>query len=188
MKLVVGLGNPDRKYGETRHNVGFMVLAELAARYGSDRPKSKFHSQLMEVRIGGEKVFLQSPLTYMNRSGVAVSESFRFYQIDVCDLLIVCDDLNLPLARLRMRSKGSAGGQKGLADIICRIGTNEFSRLRIGIGSPPPGWDASDYVLGKFAEDERPEIDRAIKKAADAIECWVNEGSSEAMNRFNNNE
>ncbi len=185
MKLVVGLGNPDRKYHETRHNVGFMVLAELGRRYGMGRAKSKFHGELLEARIGGEKVLLLSPLTYMNRSGLSVDEATRFFQIDAKDLLVVCDDLNLPLGKLRLRLKGSSGGQKGLGDIIRRLGTEEFVRLRIGIGAPPEGWDAADYVLGKFTKTEKSVMELTVQQAADAVVCWVGEGSTECMNRFN---
>jgi PTH1 family peptidyl-tRNA hydrolase len=185
MKLVVGLGNPERKYQGTRHNVGFLVLAEVGRRHGSGRPKAKFHGEVMEASLGGEKALLVSPLTYMNRSGISVQEARAFHKLATEDLLVVCDDLNLPLGKLRLRAGGSSGGQKGLDDIIRRLATEEFSRLRIGIGSPPEGWDASDYVLGKFTRLEIPHIEDAVSRAADAVACWATEGIGNCMNRYN---
>lgn len=185
MKLVVGLGNPDRKYQGTRHNVGFMVLAELARRHGQGRPKAKFHGEVMEATLGGGKVLLLSPLTYMNRSGISVHEACGFHKLPLADLLVVCDDLNLPLAKLRFRAQGSSGGQKGLEDIIRRLGTEEFSRLRIGIGSPPEDWDAADYVLSKFTRIEIPHVENAVAHAADAVAEWAALGVHDCMNRYN---
>jgi len=185
MKLVVGLGNPGRRYRKTRHNVGFDVLAELNKRFGRTSPRSKFHGEVVEADLDGERALLLSPLTYMNRSGLSVQEAKRFYRIADDDLLVVCDDLNLPLAKLRVRSKGSAGGQKGLEDIIRRLGTEEFPRLRIGIGSPPEGWQGVDYVLSKFTREETEEIERAVQTAADAVACWAREGIAACMNQYN---
>ena len=156
MKLVVGLGNPGRKYEGTRHNLGFAVLAELAKQLGAGRPKEKFHGELVEAELEGEKLLLLGPLTYMNNSGTSVLAARDYFALANENLLVVCDDLNLPLAKLRFRPGGSAGGHKGLADIIGRLGTEEFPRLRIGIGSPPEHWDATDFVLGRFAEAEKP--------------------------------
>ena len=185
MKLVVGLGNPERKYHGTRHNVGFLVLAELARRFGSGRPKAKFHGEVVEAELGGEKALLLSPLTYMNRSGTSVQEAWSFYKLTGEQLLVVCDDLNLPLAKLRFRAQGSSGGQKGLADIIRRLGSEEFSRLRIGIGSPMEDWDSADYVLSKFNKKETIEIEEAVCRAADAVDVWAREGIENCMNRYN---
>ncbi|HLA85376.1 MAG TPA: aminoacyl-tRNA hydrolase [Thermoguttaceae bacterium] len=185
MRLIVGLGNPTRKYHRTRHNVGFMVLAELAKKYGAGRPKSKFHGELVEATIEGQRALLLSPLTYMNRSGVSVHEARDFYKLPLENLLVVCDDLNLPLAKLRFRTGGSSGGQKGLADVIDRLGTEEFARLRIGIGSPPENVDATHYVLSEFNEEETREINAAVARAADAAACWVAGGAEDCMNRFN---
>ena len=184
MKLVVGLGNPGRKYAGTRHNVGFEVLADLARRY-SATTSSMNDAEVADVVIGGERVFLCAPQTFMNLSGRAVRQIADFYKIEAEDLLVVCDDLNLPCGRLRLRGKGSAGGQKGLADIIQRLGTNEFARLRIGIGSPPPRMDGAAFVLAKFLPEERSVIDEAVLRAADGVEAWVRDGTQRAMNTVN---
>ena len=185
MKLVVGLGNPGRKYEGTRHNVGFRVAAELAEKHGRTKPRRAFQGELVEATIDTEKLLLLCPHTLMNLSGGSVLEARDFYKIPHDDLLIVSDDLNLPLGKLRFRKSGSSGGQRGLQDIIRRLGTDEIPRLRIGIGSPPAGRDAADFVLGRFGKEEKPEIDVAIGCAADAAEIWVREGIAVAMNRYN---
>jgi len=185
MKLVVGLGNPGRRYEGTRHNVGFAVLAELARRFATSRPKSKFQGELVEADLLGQKTLLLSPLTYMNRSGSSVQAARDFYKLSNETLLVVCDDLNLPLAKLRFRTKGSSGGQKGLDDVIRILGTEDFSRLRIGIGDPPEGFDATDYVLAKFTTEEKPEIEHAISQAVEAVTVWAREGVEHCMNRYN---
>lgn len=185
MKLVVGLGNPGRKYDGTRHNLGFEVLRELARRHGDGKPKQKFDGEIVEARIGDERTLLLCPLTYMNRSGSSVGKAREFYKLDDGDLLIVCDDFNLPLGRLRVRSKGSAGGQKGLADIIRCLGSDQLARLRIGIGPVPEGWDPVDFVLGRFARDEGAVAAETVGRAADAAECWIREGTAACMNRYN---
>ncbi len=185
MKLVVGLGNPGRKYKDTRHNVGYMALAELARRYGSSSVRAKFHADVVEANIEGERALLLSPLTYMNLSGTSVVEAFRFYKLSFAGLLVICDDLNLPLGKLRIRAKGSSGGQKGLADIINRLGDEQFARLRIGIGEPPSGWDAADFVLSRFNKKETTEIELAVQQAADAVALWAREGTHACMNRHN---
>jgi len=185
MKLIVGLGNPTRQYQGTRHNVGFMVLGALAAKVATGRPKAKFHGELLETTVGGQRVLLLNPLTYMNRSGISVHEARDFYKLPLEDLLVICDDLNLPLAKLRFRSGGSSGGQKGLADIIERLGTDQFARLRIGIGAPPENRDSADYVLSKFTKEEADEINAAVTQAAESTTCWVTNGIQDCMNRYN---
>lgn len=186
MKIIVGLGNPGSKYKDTRHNIGFDVIAELAKRHLTDRPKAQFDSEIAEIRIGTEKCLLISPLTYMNLSGKAVQAAVGFYKVSAQDdLMIVCDDLNLAPGRIRVRARGSAGGQNGIKDIINRLGSPDFARLRVGIGKPPPRWDTADYVLGKFDSAERTLIDAAIATSANAVEAWVNEGVQNVMNRFN---
>jgi PTH1 family peptidyl-tRNA hydrolase len=185
MKLVVGLGNPGRKYQGTRHNLGFAVLAELAKRLAVGRPKEKFHAELVEAELAGEKLVLLGPLTYMNNSGTSVVAARDYFTLANEDLLVVGDDLNLPLAKLRFRPGGSAGGHKGLADIIARLGTDEFPRLRIGVGSPPAQWDPTDFVLGHFTDEEKPEIARAVGSAADAVADWARQGIEFCMNRYN---
>src|SRR5262245_4690790 len=185
MKLVVGLGNIGRRYENTRHNVGFNVLDLVAERNAGGSSKEKFEGRTQDITVGGEKALLLWPHTLMNLSGRSVQAAVAFYQIPLTDLLVVCDDFNLPLAKLRFRGKGSAGGQKGLEDIIKRLGSEEFSRLRIGIGPVPDQWDAADFVLGKFGPSDRAMIDEAIQDAAEAVECWFKDGTSTAMNQYN---
>jgi len=185
MKVLVGLGNPGRKYAETRHNVGFEVVAELARRHGASKPKVRFEAEISEAPVGGDRLLLVAPQTFMNASGRTVRQLVDFYQLSVSDLLVVCDDINLPLAKLRMRRSGSAGGQKGLENVVLHLGTQNVPRLRIGIGLPPPGRDSADYVLDRFRKAEREAIDVAIATAADAVEAWLAEGIDRAMNRFN---
>jgi PTH1 family peptidyl-tRNA hydrolase len=185
MKLVVGLGNPGRKYEGTRHNVGFRVAALLAERHGTSKPKRAFQGELVEAVIEAEKVLLLCPHTLMNLSGGSVLEARDFYKIANEDLLVVGDDFNLPLGKLRFRQSGSSGGQRGLENILHRLGSDEIPRLRVGIGSPAEGRQAADYVLGRFSKAERVEVDDAIVRAADAVAVWVREGVAVAMNRYN---
>ncbi len=185
MKLVVGLGNPGRKYEGTRHNVGFRVATELAAKYGNTKPKRAFQGEVVEAFIGSEKVLLLCPHTLMNLSGQSVLEARDFYKIPPEDLLVVSDDLNLPLGKLRFRKSGSSGGQNGLKDIIRRLGGEDIPRLRIGIGSPPASRNPADFVLGRFGKDEVDEIEVAIGRAADAVALWVSEGIARVMNEYN---
>ena len=185
MKLIVGLGNPGRKYEGTRHNVGFEVIAELGRRYDVGRPKSKFNAEIVETIITNKKTLLMCPLTFMNLSGQSVRAVFDFYKLSLDDILIVCDDVNLPFARLRMRPGGSAGGQNGLKDIIDRLDSQQFCRLRIGIDRPPPEWEVSNYVLGRFSKEDLVAIEGAVKLAGDAVEYWIGEGIEKAMSRFN---
>ena len=188
MKLIVGLGNVGRKYENTRHNVGFNVLELVAQRGGSspkEKPKERFDGRTLEVTIGSERMLLLWPHTLMNRSGQSVQAAVAFYKLPLSDLLVVGDDFNLPLGKLRFRSLGSAGGQKGLEDIIKRLGSEEFSRLRIGIGPVPDAWDAADFVLGRFGPSDRAIVEEAIDRAAEAVECWVTDGTQVGMNRFN---
>jgi len=187
MKLVVGLGNPGREYQGTRHNIGFMVLAELFVRIGRPKPKQKFHGEVVEMEVAGEQVLLLSPTTYMNRSGLSVSEAIRFYKMALTELLVVCDDMNLSFGQLRMRTGGSDGGQKGLRDITQKIASHDFCRLRIGVGRPPDRMDAADYVLSGFNPDERKKLSDLVGTAANAVECWLKFGPQETMNRYNVN-
>ncbi len=190
MKLVVGLGNPGRRYEGTRHNVGFIVARELAKKHGTGphgigTVKTRFQGETVDAEIAGEKVLLLTPSTYMNESGAAVLAARDFYKIALDEILVVCDDLNLPLAKLRLRATGSAGGQKGLEDIIRRLGSAEFARLRIGIGSPPAGWNWPDFVLSKFKKEELPEMELAVARACEAVGVWSREGIQACMNRYN---
>ncbi|MFZ5832936.1 MAG: aminoacyl-tRNA hydrolase [Planctomycetota bacterium] len=188
MKLVVGLGNPGRQYEGTRHNVGYLVLAEFARRHGAGLPvRNKFRGEVLEFDYRGEKTVLLSPLTYMNLSGLSVAEAKGFYKLENDSLLVVTDDLNLPVARLRFRARGSAGGQKGLENIIQQLGHSDFARLRIGVGTPPPRWNWADYVLAKFTKEEMPQIEKAVQQAADAVGDWIREGIDYCMRTYNGN-
>lgn len=185
MKLVVGLGNPGRKYTGTRHNVGFEVLAELARRTGAGSKKCDFDAELIQTNLGAANVLLAAPQTFMNLSGSSVLRLRDFYKLTDDEILVVCDDFNLPLGRLRMRSGGTAGGQKGLSDIIRRLSSEQIPRLRIGIGSPPANVDPADFVLSKFRREELPEIELAIVRAADAVSDWATQGIEPTMNKYN---
>jgi len=185
MKVLVGLGNPGRKYEGTRHNVGFEVVAEMARRHSATKPRARFEAQVAEAGVGAEKLLLVAPQTFMNASGRTVRQLVDFYQLSPSDLLIVCDDINLPVAKLRMRRSGSAGGQKGLENIVLHLGTQDVPRLRIRVDLPPPGRDSADYVLDRFHKSEREALDAAIGTAAEAVEAWITEGIDRAMNRFN---
>lgn len=186
MKLIVGLGNPGQKYEGTRHNVGWEVLSHLARQCAASNAKSRFQGEVAEARVGSDKVLLLCPLTFMNLSGTSVQQARDFYKLGDQDLIVVCDDYNLPLAKLRFRAKGSSGGQRGLADIIRKLGTDEFSRLRIGIGEPPPRWNAADFVLSRFSgKDERERMDEAVSRASDALVKWVERGIEHCMNQYN---
>jgi PTH1 family peptidyl-tRNA hydrolase len=184
MKLIVGLGNPGRKYEQTRHNVGFMVANKVASLIGASPSKVRFEAELAEGG-GDEKLVILWPQTYMNASGKSVRKACDFYKLAAHDLLVICDDMNLAAGRLRFRATGSAGGQKGIADIIRHLGTDEFPRLRIGIDRPPPGWDASDYVLAKFTKEEQDKIEASTTDAARAAIDWATQGIGFVMNRYN---
>jgi PTH1 family peptidyl-tRNA hydrolase len=185
MKLVVGLGNPGRRYDGTRHNVGFVVVGQLAKANAVGTVKSRFQGDTVDAEIAGEKVLLLTPSTFMNQSGASVLAARDFYKILLEDTLVVCDDLNLPLGKLRLRAAGTAGGQKGLEDIIRRLGSDEFARLRIGIGAPPEGWNWPDFVLSKFKKDELPDMELAVARAVEAVGTWIREGIEASMNRHN---
>lgn len=185
MKLIVGLGNPGKQYAGTRHNVGFDAIARLVKTRATGSSKSKFQGELYEANIAGQRVLLLMPLTYMNGSGASVLAARDFYKIEHPDILIICDDFALPLGKLRFRGKGSSGGQKGLDDVIRRLGSDEIPRLRIGIGAPPAGRDVPGYVLSRFAPDEQATADESISRAVESAEAWVDKGLSHCMNKYN---
>ncbi len=185
MKLIVGLGNPGREYADTRHNVGWWVAEVLADRAGLSGWREKFEAHLAEGRLAGEKVALARPVTYMNASGRSVRAMMDFWKVEPGDLLVVLDDMAMEVGRLRLRPSGSAGGHKGLASIARHLGHERFARLRVGIGAPPSAEEGADYVLSRFAAGERPVIDDAVARAADAAETWIRRGLEAAMNRFN---
>ena len=181
--MIVGLGNAGPQYDGTRHNVGFEVVDVLASRRRISLAAEKFHGWFGQGEVGGERVALLKPMTLMNRSGQAVVAAGRFYKLGLADLLVIADDLALPVGRLRMRAGGSSGSHKGLQDIIDRVADDEWCRLRIGIGEAVG--DAAAYVLGRFDKAEQDLIERATQKAADAVECWIENGSELTMTRFN---
>jgi peptidyl-tRNA hydrolase, PTH1 family len=184
MKLVVGLGNPGSKYEATRHNIGFEVVDRLAEGGSRATFSRKFDGLLAETEIEFHRVLLLKPQTFMNLSGRSVGQALRFYKIELADLLIVCDDLNLPLGKLRLRGGGSDGGQKGLRDITAHLGSEAYARLRVGIGERDEV-DATDFVLSRFSRSERPVIDDALILASQAVALWTAKGLAAAMNRFN---
>ncbi|HED54332.1 MAG TPA: aminoacyl-tRNA hydrolase [Phycisphaerales bacterium] len=187
MKLLVGLGNPGSEYTRTRHNAGFLVLARLAERYATQKiARSKFHAMVLDASIGGEKCLLMKPMTYMNRSGQAVAEAVRFYKLDIpSDVLVIVDDVALPCGTIRLRAEGGTGGHNGLADIARKLGREAFPRLRVGIDSKPPMMRLDEYVLGRFTEEQREQLEPALTTAADAAEAFVTRGITQAMNTFN---
>jgi len=184
MKLIVGLGNPGAEYAGTRHNVGFEVIAELAKRHSITVTKRDFKAVFGDGTIAGERVLLARPMTYMNLSGEAVAAILRFYKIEVEDLIVILDDVALPVGQLRLRYKGSAGGQNGLKNVIQHLGTEEIARIRIGVGGAQPG-GLVGHVLSKFRKEEQETIQIAYQVAADAVECALKEGFDNAMNRYN---
>ena len=184
--LLVCLGNPGDKYENTRHNVGFMVADEIAERQKKPIQKLKFKALTNLFTISGEKVLVMKPITYMNLSGEAVRQAADFYKISPDHILVISDDTALAVGRLRIRKKGSAGGHNGLKNIIQHLGTDQFPRLRIGVGEKPhPDYDLADWVLGKFQGEDKKTIDAAVKRAADAVECILSEGLDRAMGTFN---
>ncbi|MDI6600394.1 MAG: aminoacyl-tRNA hydrolase [Thermoanaerobacteraceae bacterium] len=182
MRIVVGIGNPGREYAMTRHNIGFMVVDELTARYNVSF-KEKFKGLIGETIIGNEKVLLVKPLTYVNNSGHCVLDTVSFYKLSPQDIIVICDDINLPLGKIRIRKKGSDGGHNGMKSIIYNINSEDFPRVRIGIDSPQ--YDMVSHVLGRFTEEEMAVMKDSIKKAADSVECIVKDGIDTAMNRYN---
>lgn len=185
MKLLVGLGNPGNAYHDTRHNIGFEVLDAMARRAGSPVRRQRFQGEVTQATARGVPILLLWPLTWMNLSGSSVLAARDFYKIGDSDMMVICDDFNLPLDTIRLRPGGSAGGQNGLADILTRLGTTTIPRLRLGIGPVPPGWKPADFVLGRFPKLETDRVGAVVERAADAAEEWVALGIQAAMNKYN---
>lgn len=185
MKVIVGLGNPTKKYEGTRHNVGFSAIIRLADKHKIKMNIAKHKALIGTGVIAGEKVMLVMPQTYMNLSGEAVGEIIRYYKLTPEDLIIIYDDTDLDVGRIRIREKGSAGGHNGIKSIIAHIGTEAFDRVRIGIGHKPPEYDLADYVLGRFPAEELPALREAVDNAADAVEAIIHGDINKAMNMFN---
>ena len=183
MKIVVGLGNPGSRYEGTRHNVGFAVVDTLAESADCGRFQSRFQADVAELRLDAEKVLLVKPETFMNLSGRSVRQVVDFYHLELSDVLVVCDDINLPLGKLRFRAKGTHGGHNGLRDIQNHLGTTEYARLRIGVDAPSD--DAVDHVLGRFRSSELPVIEDAVVLAAQAVCVWVKNDVQTCMNQYN---
>ena len=184
--LLVCLGNPGDQYENTRHNVGFMVADELGERHNVPIQRLKFRALTNTITVGDEKVLLMKPVTYMNLSGEAVHEAAAFYKIPPEHILVISDEVSLAPGKIRVRRSGSAGGHNGLKNIIAHLGTDQFPRIRVGVGQKPhPDYDMADWVLGKFQGEDKKAVEEAVKKAADAAECLIREGVDKAMNQYN---
>ena len=185
MYLIAGLGNPTREYEKTRHNVGFETIDILADKAGTTVTEKKHKALYGKGYIGGQKVILAKPQTYMNLSGESIREIADFYKIEPENIIILCDDINLSEGQLRIRLKGSAGSHNGLKNIISHLGTQEFPRIRIGVGEKPRGMDLADYVLGRFPKEQQAVMEEAYRDAADAACMMIEEGADAAMNHYN---
>lgn len=183
--IIVGLGNPDRKYENTRHNTGFITIDSVAEKYGAMIDRLKFKAYCATAEICGEKVLLMKPQTYMNNSGEAVVEAMNFYKIPPENVIIIFDDISLDVGNMRVKRKGSDGGQKGMRSIIYLSGSDAFPRVKIGIGHKPERWDLADWVLSQFSADERKLIDEAAEKTANAVELIIQGNIDKAMNLYN---
>ena len=185
MYLIVGLGNPGAQYAHTRHNVGFDVVDTLARKLGVTIGRERDEALLGECFIAGQKTILALPQTYMNLSGESVRAAADFYKIQPDHIIVIYDDVSLEVGQLRIRTKGSAGGHNGIKNIIAHLGTQEFPRVKVGVGAKPPKMDLADYVLSRFSKEDRAKMEDAFKEAAEAVEVLITDGSDRAMNRFN---
>ena len=183
--LVVFLGNPGPKYAGTRHNAGFLTADAAEKRYGVSINRSRFKALTASCELGGEKVLLMKPQTYMNLSGDAVQQAVSFYKIPAEHVLVVSDEMSLPVGKIRIRPKGSAGGHNGLKSIISVLGTENFPRIRLGVGAPPPEYDVKDWVLSTFRNQDADDFYAAAERAAQAVEAYISLGPEKAMNLYN---
>ncbi|MBM4054770.1 MAG: aminoacyl-tRNA hydrolase [Planctomycetes bacterium] len=184
MKLIVGLGNPGEKYVKTRHNLGFMVINKLSQQLEMECSQNKFQSLFCKKKVEQEEIILLKPQTFMNLSGAAVKEAASMYKCQVQDIMVVCDDLDLPLGKLRIRRTGGCGGHRGLESVAAYLGTTDFSRLRIGIGRPKSN-DTSSFVLSMFSEEEDGVIAESLEDACQALKTWIYDGMESCMNKYN---
>jgi len=185
MYIIAGLGNPEKKYDGTRHNIGFDAVTALCDAWGIQLNQKELKGICGKGSFEGERVLLVQPQTYMNLSGECIRGLCDYYKTDAAQVIVLCDDINLTPGQLRIRAKGSAGGHNGLKNIIQHLGTEEFIRIRIGVGEKPKEWDLADYVLGRFQDEEQPLMRDALKDAVSACECIVTKGCEAAMNKFN---
>ncbi|WMJ90714.1 aminoacyl-tRNA hydrolase [Anaerocolumna sp. MB42-C2] len=185
MYIIVGLGNPTREYQATRHNIGFDVITRISDDYNIPLDFKKHKAVCGRGYIEGEKVVLAQPQTYMNLSGESVRELVDFYKVSPQEVIVIYDDISLDVGQLRLRVKGSAGGHNGIKSIINHLGSQEFPRIKVGVGDKPSGWDLADYVLSRFKEEEQPIIRDAIKKSSDAVKSIIKDGMELAMNIYN---
>ena len=184
MKLIVGLGNPGKEYEKTRHNIGFMAINNFLKENNLDLNKTKFNGKYTETNIKGEKVILLEPQKYMNLSGEVIRDFVKFYKIDIKDILIISDDLDMECGKIRLREKGSSGGHNGLKNIELHLNTNEYKRLKIGVGNNKMV-ETKDYVLGKFSKDDFEKIENSIKLSKDIIEDFVDDDFISLMSKYN---
>ncbi len=184
IRLIAGLGNPGARYARSRHNIGFMIADRFAQSHEMKFLRRRFNAEVAEGEVAAKRVMVTKPLTFMNSSGDAVAKFFSFYKVAPQDLLVIYDDLDLPLGKLRLRPRGSAGGHHGMESIIARIGTTDFPRLRVGIGRPNPDADV-DHVLGEFDEDEFRVMNETLERGVQAIDVWLADGLAPAMNKYN---
>jgi PTH1 family peptidyl-tRNA hydrolase len=186
MFLIVGLGNPGEQYAKTRHNVGFEVVETLARRHGLRFDEKRGKARVAEGRVGGERVALAKPFTYMNLSGQALVALLNWYKLDPSrELLVVFDEFDLPFAALRIRKQGGPGTHNGMRSIVQQLGSQQFPRLRVGIGRPPADWDPANYVLGRWSREQEDALPELLDRAAEAVELLLREGLDAAMNRYN---
>lgn len=186
MYLIVGLGNPGKTYEGTRHNMGFDTIDYLIEEHQIPQSGVKFNAMYGKGIIGGEKVILMKPLSFMNLSGGPVQEAASYFKIDPeTELIVIYDDIDLEPGQLRIRKQGSAGGHNGMKDIIQKLGTQKFTRIKVGVGAKPKGWDLADYVLGRFSANERKVVDESIERAGKAVEIMLSQGVDAAMNEYN---
>lgn len=185
MIIIAGLGNPTKQYEGTRHNAGFRVIDQIASDYGISVDTKKYKGLCGLGYIEGQKVLLLKPQTFMNLSGESIREAADFYKVEPEDIIVIFDDISLDVGQLRIRAKGSAGGHNGIKSIIAHLGSQEFPRIKVGVGEKPAGWDLADYVLGKFSGDDEKKIKEAAADASQAVKLMLTDGISAAMNQYN---